>query len=252
MSNVGSVTPPLLLLLALAGPAAPQELEAFQTNGAPARPQMTAEARGDLAMVREEYVAAIDYYHQAPQESPDVWNKLGMAFHHLFAMEEAKRAYERALHLRPAYPEALNNLGAVYYAEKNYKKAIHCYRKALELDAKSATMYSNLGMAYFALRKFQDGLAAYQKAFALDPAVFSEATHLQVAEPVPANGRAQQDYCIARILAQSGKTETALDYLRRALNEGFEDRRSLYGDQTLATVRATPEFARLMSEQALH
>jgi hypothetical protein len=32
----------------------------------------------------------------------------------------------------------------------------------------------------------------------------------------------------------------------------FEDRHKLYADQTLASVRATPEFAQLMSEQQLH
>lgn len=251
MPRAGTMAAPLLLVLALAMPAAPQNPGNFQTSLPAAPVQLTPEARGDLAMIRQQYVTAIDFYRQAPQDSPDVWNKLGMAWHHLFAMEEAKHAYERALHLRPAYAEALNNLGAVYFAEQNYKRAVRYYRKALMLNPKSATMYSNLGTAYFAEQKFDEGLAAYQKAFILDPSVFDEATLLQVIEPLSAHRRAQQDYCIARIFAQSGKTEVALDYLRRAFNEGFEDRRRLYDDQTLASVRATPEFARLISEQRL-
>lgn len=252
MSHAGNVAAPLLLLLALAAPASPQEAEPLHVNLSIPRVPLTPEARGDLAMVRQEYATAIDFYRKSPQDSPDVWNKLGMAFHHLFAMEEAKRAYVRALLLRPRYPEALNNLGAVYFAEKNYKKAVRYYRKALTLDPKSATMYSNLGTAYFAEQKYNEGIAAYQKAFALDPGVFDEAAHLQVTEPLAAHGRAQQDYCIARIFAQSGNTENALDYLRRALNEGFVDRHKLFDDQTLASLRSTPEFARLMSEQQLH
>ncbi len=191
-------------------------------------------------MIRQEYAVAIDFYRKSPPDSPDVWNKLGMAFHHLFAIDEAKRAYERALHLRPAYPEALNNLGAVYFAQKNYPKAVRCYRKALALNPNSATMYSNLGTAWFAEEKYEDGLRAYQKAFALDPAVFNDSSSLHVTEPVPASRRAQQDYSIARIFAQSGKNAKALDFLRRALNEGFGDRQKLYGDQTLTSLRATP------------
>jgi tetratricopeptide (TPR) repeat protein len=242
MPHAGILAAPLFLLLALANPAAPQAL-------APAaEAQVSPEELGDLAMIRQQYVTAIDSYRRAPQNSPDVWNKLGMAFHHLFAMDEAKRAYERALHLRPQYPEALNNLGAVYYAEKNYKKAVRYYRKALQLNPQSATMYSNLGTAWFAEQRYKEGLAAYQKAFALDPAVFNDSS-VFVAEPLPPTSRAQQDYCIARIYAQSGNTANALDFLRRAFNEGFGDRQKLFGDQTLASLRATPEFARLMNEQ---
>jgi tetratricopeptide (TPR) repeat protein len=252
MPHAGSLTAPLLLLVALATPAAPQTWKTPQRSTLRAQLQLRPEMRGDLAMAHREYLAAIGFYRQAPQNSPDVWNKLGIAWHHLFAMEEAKRAYEQALRLRPDYPEALNNLGAVYYAEKNYRKAVRYYRRALALDRKSATLYSNLGTAYFAEQKFKDGLLAYQKAFALDAGVFNDADHLNVSEPLPASGRAQQDFCIARILAQSGRVARALDFLRRALDEGFEDRHKLYADQTLASVRATPEFARLMNEQQLH
>lgn len=251
MPHDGILAAPLFLLLALAAPAAPQALEAPERSTTTTPVQLTPEARGDLAMVREEYVTAIDFYHKAPQDSPDVWNKLGMAFHHLFAVDEAKRAYERALHLRPEYPEALNNLGAIYYAKKNYPRAVRYYRKALALNPKSAAIYSNLGTAWFAEQKYGEGLLAYQHAFALDPSVFNDA-NVYVNEPLPPRGRAQQDYCIARIFAQSGKNVKALDYLRHALNEGFEDRSKLFGDPTLAAVRATPEFTRLMSEQQLH
>ncbi|MGC2499074.1 MAG: tetratricopeptide repeat protein, partial [Acidobacteriaceae bacterium] len=228
----------LLLLLVLAAPVAPQV--APQGKGPLAPAQLTPEARGDLAMIREEYATAIEFYRQAPQDSAAVWNKLGMAWHHLFAIDEAKRDYERALRLRPAYPEALNNLGTVCYAEKKYKKAVQYYRKALALDPKSATIYSNLGTAWFAEQHYDEGLVAYQKAFALDASIFSNAGAPEVNEPAPASLRAQQDYCIARIFAQSGKTDKALDFLRRALNEGFEDRHRLFSDETLASLRATP------------
>jgi tetratricopeptide (TPR) repeat protein len=252
MPHAGTVAAPFFLLVALAAPAAPQALNAQPGNASLAPVQLTAEARADLAMIREEYVIAIEFYRKAPQDSPAVWNKLGMAWHHLFSMEEAKRAYEHALRLRPVYPEALNNLGAVYYAQKDYKKAVRFYRRALDLSPKSATMYSNLGTAYFAEQKYADGLVAYQKAFDLDTQVFNEVSMLQVTEPLPASRRAQQDYCIARIFARSGKADRALDYLRRALNEGFEDRQKLLADETLASLRGTPEFAQLMSEQQLH
>ena len=143
---------------------------------------LTPEMRGDLAMAHQQYLQAIDDYSQTPNKSAVIWNKMGMAYHHLFAMDEARRDYQRALQLRPNYPEALNNLGAVYYARKNYGKAIRYYHKALQYDPKSASIYSNLGTAWFAKGKVNEGIEAYRTAFLLDPKVFESGSALLVNE----------------------------------------------------------------------
>jgi tetratricopeptide (TPR) repeat protein len=214
--------------------------------------ELTPELRGDLAMAHQQYLQAIDAYNQVPDKTAVIWNKLGMAYHHLFAMEQARHDYQRALQMQPNYPEALNNLGAVYYAKKNYGKAIRYYHKALQYDPKSAPVYSNLGTAWFARGKTQLGIEAYRTAFALDPKVFSSDSSLLVNESLPAHDRAQQDFCLAILYAESGNNHEAIEYLRKALDEGFSDRRKILQDQTLATLRATPEFAELMTEQKIH
>lgn len=211
---------------------------------------LSPEMLGDLAMLHQQYIAAIEDYREGPQNSAVIWNKIGMAYHHLFAMDVARRYYEQALRLRPNYPEALNNLGAIYYAKKNYKKAEKYYRKALRFDTKSAPIYSNLGTAYFAQHKTEKGLDAYREAFALDPNVFENSVQL-VTESLPVRERAEQDYCMAELFAASGRLDRALEYLRKALNEGFDDRKKILADQTLAHLRATPQFAELMTEQKL-
>jgi Flp pilus assembly protein TadD len=48
--------------------------------------------------------------------SPRFLSNLGMALGHLDRHEEALLAYQRALQLRPDYPEALNNLGTTLEA----------------------------------------------------------------------------------------------------------------------------------------
>ncbi|HVT96786.1 MAG TPA: tetratricopeptide repeat protein, partial [Acidobacteriaceae bacterium] len=205
----------------------------------PTAPQVTAvnlppELRGDLAMARQQYLRAIDAYTQVPARTATIWNKLGMAYHHLFAMDEARRDYERALRLQPDYAEALNNLGAIYYAKKNYKKAIRYYRKAIAISPQSATIYSNLGTAWFARGKSEKGIEAYRTAFSLDPEVFASDSALLVNEGLPAHERALQDFCLAKLFAASGKKEEAIEFLRKALNEGFDDRKRILADQTLA------------------
>jgi tetratricopeptide (TPR) repeat protein len=210
---------------------------------------LPAETRGDLAMAHQEYLRAIDAYSQVPAKTAPVWNKLGMAYHHLFAMDEARRDYERALRLRPDYAEAINNLGAIYYARKNYKKAIRYYRKAIAINPQSATVYSNLGTAWFARGNTQEGIDAYRTAFALDPTVFAADSALLVNEGLATHDRALQDFCLAKLFAASGRNGEAIEFLRKALDEGFTDRKKILADQTLASLRATPEFARLMIDQ---
>jgi tetratricopeptide (TPR) repeat protein len=229
----------------------------------PASPQINAEGhlptasaispelRGDLAMARQQYLAAIEAYREAPDNSAQIWNKLGIAYHHLFAMDEARRDYQRALRLRPDFPEALNNLGAVYYARHSYRKAEGFYKKAIKLNPQAASVYSNLGTDYFAERKLSEGMTAYRTAFALDPQVFANSSPALVSEALPARARAQQDFCIARLLAASGHYDQAFDFLRKALDEGFDNRKAILQDETLASLRSMPQFSELMSEQKL-
>jgi tetratricopeptide (TPR) repeat protein len=211
---------------------------------------LSPEELGDIAMARREYVAAVQDYIDAPKTA-EVWNKLGVAYHHLFAMREAERAYRQALHMRHRYPQALNNLGAVFYAQHKYRKAERFYRRALRLNPRAAATYSNLGTAYFAQGREKKGIAAYRKAFALNPQVFSDMSSELVAESLPIRERAEEDYCIARLFAEAGKVKQAIDYLRRALDEGFSNRGEIWHDQMLASLRATPAFVQLMSEEKI-
>ncbi len=209
---------------------------------------MPPETRGDLLMARGEYVQAVDAYRQVSPMSAVVWNKLGIAWHHLSAVDEAKRDYERALLIRPNYPEAINNLGATYFEQKDYKKAIKLYRHALQLMPDSAVVAANLGAAYFARGKYKPGIIAYRKAFEMDPSVFSDQA-MTVRGGTTPEDRAQQDYCLAELFAQAGMKEYAIDYLRKAFDEGFRNRNRVMQDAVFAQLRKTADFAHLMAEQ---
>ncbi|MFZ0630012.1 MAG: tetratricopeptide repeat protein [Acidobacteriaceae bacterium] len=221
-----------------------------QATSSVALESMPPELRGDLFMARGQYVQAVDAYRQVSPMTAIVWNKLGIAWHHLSAVDEAKRDYERALLIRPNYPEAINNLGAAYFEQKDYKKAIKLYRHAMQLMPTSAVIAANLGTAYFARGKYKPGIVAYRKAFELDPAVFSDQA-MTVRGGTTEEDRAQQDYCLAELFAQAGMKQSAIDYLRRAFDEGFHDRNRLMQDAVFAQLRKTADFAHLMAEQKL-
>jgi tetratricopeptide (TPR) repeat protein len=209
------------------------------------------EERGDLLMIHQQYLAAIDAYRQAPMNA-ETLNKMGIAYHHLFAIDEARKSYEKALLIRPDYPEAINNLGAADFSQGDYKKAIRLYRKALKLMPRSAVIAANLGTAYFARGKYDNGLEAYQTAFSLDPTVFDANSPAIIQGPANPGERAHQDFCIAELFAEAGKKDQALEFLRQALNNGFHDRNRLMQDTDFAELRKTPEFAQLMAEEKLH
>jgi tetratricopeptide (TPR) repeat protein len=212
---------------------------------------MSPEERGDLLMFHGQYLEAIDAYRKGPRDSAVVWNKIGIAYHHMFALDEAKMDYERALHLRPKYGEALNNLAAIYYAQSDYGKAEKLYHRALKLIPDSATAYNNLGTAYFAEGKFKQGAAAYRAAFAIDPKVFNGDPLQTISEASSTAERARVDFCLAELYAQAGMKEQAIEYLRKALDAGFNDNRRLMQDQEFASIRRTPEFAQLMGAAKL-
>lgn len=222
-----------------------------QTPPLNASPGMTAEDRGDVLLARQQYLAAIDAYRQAPVTAVTL-NKMGIAYHHLFALDEARKDYQKALLIRPDYPEAINNLGAADFVQGRYKDAIKLYRKALRLMPHSAVIAANLGTAYFARGKYSSGLEAYQTAFRLDPSVFSDDATTLVEGPSASRDRARQDYCLAQLFAEAGDKAHALQFLRKALDDGFSDRNQLMQDTDFAQLRKTSEFAQLMAEEKIH
>src|SRR5262249_20530084 len=145
----------------------------------PSTPQatkpLTPEMRGDIYMARKMYREAIDTFREGPQKDPVLANKIGIAYHQMMQLDNARKSYEQALKLKPGYVEAMNNLGTIYYTKKSYRRAIGWYNRALHVapeDSKSASIYMNLGTAYFARKQYDRATQSYQTAMKIDPDVF--------------------------------------------------------------------------------
>ncbi len=215
----------------------------------PTTTPLSPQTEGDLLMAHRRYAAALEAYQRDPEKSAVLWNKIGVAYHHLFALEQARKYYQMALAMKPNYPEALNNLAAVYHGEHEYKQAEHTYKLALKYAPSSAITYCNLGTSYFAQEKYKPGMQAYHKAMAINPHIFDAGQSQIVEETSTRRQLVAVNYYLAKTYATEGKTEEALGYLRKALQAGFRDRKQLMKDKEFASLRTTPEFHQLMIEQ---
>jgi tetratricopeptide (TPR) repeat protein len=211
---------------------------------------LSVEMRGDIFMARKMYREAIDTFREGPPKDPILRNKIGIAYHQLMQLDSARKSYEEAVKLKPDYVEAINNLGTVYYAKKNNRRAIGYYQRALKIapeEAKSASIYMNLGTAYFARKRYEDATRSFQAALRLDPDVFEHHGNFGVMlEERSVEERGKFHYYMAKLYAKGGRSELALQYLRKALEEGFREKK-MGEEPEFASMKELPEFKQLLA-----
>ncbi len=222
----------------------------FFSQPEPAQPGRVVgpEMRGDIMMAHKKYREAIDAYREAPQDSAVIANKIGIAYHQLTDLGNAKRYYERAVKLNPKYAEAINNLGTVHYARRSSRRAISCYKKALSIAPNSPSMYSHRRTAYFARRDYKRAAEAWTKALSLDAEVFEHRSSQGVLLQERTVGeRAKFHYHIAKLYAKAGLNDRALLYMRKSIEEGFKEKKKFLEDEEFAALRELPEFKEILA-----
>jgi tetratricopeptide (TPR) repeat protein len=111
----------------------------------------------------------------------DVYDMLGVIYHHEGRLAEAEEMFRTALRLNPAYTEAAlnlvvtcNDLGKYGEAKTIYEQAMAAVQRApRELDpfvkGKIANMHAELGATYRAVGVFDEAVREYGRALALCP-----------------------------------------------------------------------------------
>jgi len=220
----------------------------------PPKPDATVvelEERGDELRMQKLYLDAIDYYRAGLVKEPKsarLINKIGIAELMMQRYREAKKSFEDAIKADRKFADASNNLGVVYYEERKYGPAVKQYRRAIAIDATSASFYSNLGAALFSKKEFEPAVQAYQKAMEIDPDVFERTSRGGVQAQLPSpEDRAHYDYTVARLYAKMGLSDRSLEYLRKAMEEGYKDMKNVYKDTEFAGLRKDKRFTELMT-----
>ena len=93
----------------------------------------------------------------------------GMSLYREKRYDEAAKAFEHVLAMRPGHVMATNNLGFIYFKLGRLEDAVTWYRKAIELDPKRAIAYANLGDALAQLGRADEAKRAYQTFLEMSP-----------------------------------------------------------------------------------
>lgn len=127
---------------------------------------------GVICLRRGEFPAAIEYLQRARlvnDDDSETHNNLGLAYAGIHEFDQARRAFESSLKLKPGQPIVLNNLGNAFASLDRHVQAIKCFDQALVLNPAYVDGLSNLCMSLVAERKFESALRAIDKAIGLAP-----------------------------------------------------------------------------------
>jgi tetratricopeptide (TPR) repeat protein len=209
---------------------------------------VSPEMRGDIFMAEKRYREAAEVYRENSKGSAVMLNKTGIAYHQMLQLDLAAKYYKLAVKADPKYAEAVNNLGTVYYARKSYRRAVKQYKKALRINPEAASVWSNLGTGYFARKHYDKAAEAWQKALMLNPDVFEiRSTQGVLLQERSVEERAKFHYYLAQTYAKAGMNDRAVQYIRKALEEGYKERKKIEEDPAFAAMKDLPEFKELMA-----
>ena len=210
------------------------------------------EEQGDQLRAEKRYLDSIDYYNVAIKKQPTglLWNKEGMSYLLLQRSKEAGKCFDRAIKLDKKAPESYNNRGYVEQMNKKYDKAIRYYQKAVALNPNDAVFYYNMGSSYFGKHDYVSASKQYKAAFAIDPNIFNRVSKtgimVQAASP---EDRAAFSFMVAKMYAQAGDVDHSLEYLRKAMENGYKKINEVYKDREFATLRTDKRFEELMAQR---
>ena len=93
---------------------------------------------------------------------------------------------------------------------------------------------------------------SYARALELDPDVLERHARTGITSQLPHSvDLARYAFVMAKLYARSGAVDRALEYLQRAIAEGFKGMEQVFKDSDFAGLRKDPRFADLVEAQPL-
>ena len=140
----------------------------------------------------------------------------------------AKIMLKKMLNAFPDYPPAVLYKGQLHLVQKEYREAAECFSSALEANPDFLPALEGRGSANYYQNLQEKAMEDFTMALKLNP-------NSQLA-----------CYNIACVYASKGEAETALHWLTRAVEQGFNDPDHIENDKDLSPLSSNPEFSSLI------
>ncbi|MEH1819769.1 MAG: tetratricopeptide repeat protein [Nostoc sp.] len=128
--------------------------------------------QGNTLFDLQRYQDALEVYEKAVNIRPDYpqgWNGQGKTLDKLKKYKEALVAYDKAIQLKPDYLDAWVGRGFVLGNLQRYQEAIASFDKALELNNNNSEVWNAKGDAFSNLNQYDQAIKSYEKAIELKP-----------------------------------------------------------------------------------
>ncbi|HTZ21082.1 MAG TPA: tetratricopeptide repeat protein [Opitutaceae bacterium] len=206
------------------------------------------------------YRDVITLYEATLARNPSSWVahlNLGTALDEAGQPEEGLPHLQRALELKPGFPETLNSLGNVLNRLGRSREALPLLEQAVRIQPRFARAHNTLGAALMSLGRAEEGIAEFTRAVELDPTLAIVQVNLgwalaNTGRDAAAIARFEQarrlqpDLADAEIkwgltLAMQGNVTGAMPHLQRAveLQPGNPDIHQILGRALLEVGRRT-------------
>ena len=173
--------------------------------------------------------------------------------------------FQKAIAIDPKYGAAQLNLGDAYERSNRSDEAIDAYRKSIDLEPRNFFARNNLGVLYSQKNLFDQAIAEFQEGLKIEPGNAMALKNLDIAmknkaaiqEREAVIARAQREvkakpgdprptYQLARVYATYGDSKAAMDWLGKAIQQGYKDLAYVRTDPAFATMREEREFQLLL------
>jgi tetratricopeptide (TPR) repeat protein len=129
-------------------------------------------AKGEFAMAKGNYEAAIQHYQKALERDPDnpiLLSSIGLAYYDMEDFDNSIQWYQRSLAADSNQADVEKAIALCYYEMEEYDDAIVHLEKAVVLDPKNDKLIGMLGNAHHLNRDYATATSYFQKGIDMNP-----------------------------------------------------------------------------------
>ena len=175
---------------------------------------------------------SISHYYEALRIKPDdadAYYNLGNALAGQGKLSAAVKHYKGALRINPDFTEASGNIKKVSEILKKIDEAIQSIQELLKVNPGDPELHYNLGILYYKKGEFDKAICQYQESLSIQPD--NPSTY----------------YNIACMYSMQNRIEKSLDFLKIAIEKGYDNWDLIKSDKDLENVRSTSHYKKLLS-----